>query len=51
MDAHFQEYLAAVAGMQEFYGERGDEHPSEFHEEPANAVAAPAAENAVFAAA
>lgn len=33
MDAHFNEYLAAVAGMQELYGDRGDEHPSDFHEE------------------
>jgi hypothetical protein len=32
MDAHFNEYLAAVAAMHEIYGEPGDEHPSEFHE-------------------
>lgn len=49
MDAHFNEYLAAVAGMQELYGDRGDEHPSDFHDE--HPVAAPGVENAVFAAA
>jgi len=32
MDAHFREYLGAVAAMQECYGERSDDHPSEFHE-------------------
>ena len=32
MDAHFQEYLAAIAGMQDIYGDAGDGHPSEFHE-------------------
>jgi len=32
MDAHFDEYLGAIAGMHDVYGERGDEHPSEFHE-------------------
>lgn len=31
MDAHFREYLAAVAGMSDLYGERGDDHPSDFH--------------------
>lgn len=49
MDAHFHEYLAAVAGMQELYGERGDEHPSDFHEE--HPVAVPAVADAVVAAA
>lgn len=33
MDAHFNEYLAAVAGMQDVYGHRGDEHPTEFHDD------------------
>jgi hypothetical protein len=47
MDAHFNEYLAAVAGMQDLYGELGDEHPSDFHDE--HPVAAPAEEHAVFA--
>lgn len=32
MDAHFHEYLAAVAAMSELYGERGDDHPTEFHD-------------------
>jgi hypothetical protein len=32
MDAHFQEYLAAIAGMHDIYGDAGDGHPSEFHE-------------------
>ncbi len=27
MDAHFNEYLAAVAGMAEIYGTAGDEIP------------------------
>jgi hypothetical protein len=33
MDAHFNEYLAAVAGMQELYGDRGEDHPTEFHDD------------------
>lgn len=37
MDAHFNEYLAAVVGMQELYGERCDDHPSEFHDDGAAA--------------
>jgi hypothetical protein len=32
MDAHFNEYLAAVAGMRDLYGERGDDHPTDFHD-------------------
>ena len=32
MDAHFHEYLAAIAGMHDIYGDAGDEHPSDFHE-------------------
>ncbi len=31
MDAHFSEYLAAVAGMQEIYGQAAEDHPTEFH--------------------
>jgi hypothetical protein len=31
MDAHFNEYLAAVAGMQELYGDGGEDRPTEFH--------------------
>lgn len=33
MDAHFSEYLAAVAGMQDLYGHPADDHPTEFHDE------------------
>lgn len=42
MDAHFTEYLAAVAGMQELYGVRDDGHPTEFHDDsvPADVAAA-----------
>jgi hypothetical protein len=32
MDSHFNEYLAAVAGMQEVYGHPADDHPTEFQE-------------------
>jgi len=32
MDAHFHEYLAAIEGMHDIYGDVGDEHPSEFHQ-------------------
>ena len=39
MDAHFQEYLAAIAGMHDIYGDAGDEHPSEFHETAETATA------------
>jgi len=33
MDAHFTEYLAAVAGMQDLYGHPAEDHPTEFHDE------------------
>ena len=33
MDPHFTEYLAAVAGMAELYGEPCPETGSDFHEE------------------
>jgi hypothetical protein len=39
MDPHFNEYLAAVAGMREIYGEAGDEMPTEFQLAEAPAVA------------
>jgi hypothetical protein len=39
MDAHFNEYLAAIAGMHDIYGDAGDDHRSEFHE-PADAAVA-----------
>ncbi len=35
MDPHFHEYLAAVAGMQDLYGEPPHEGETEFHGEPA----------------
>ena len=41
MDAHFNEYLAAVAGMQDLYGHAPEDHPTEFHDDvtpPAAAV-------------
>jgi hypothetical protein len=31
MDAHFREYLAAITGMSEIYGEPADDGPTEFH--------------------
>jgi hypothetical protein len=48
MDAHFNEYLAAIAGMNELYGDRPDDQPTEFHDahdgvttrEPAGTIAA-----------
>lgn len=38
MDPHSQEYLAAIAGMHEIYGDRPDEHPPEFREDRASVV-------------
>jgi|GEM_PF-887754 hypothetical protein len=32
MDPHFNEYLAAIDGMHELYGETPDDTPTEFHE-------------------
>ena len=32
MDPHFPEYLAAIAGMHDQYGESADDRPTEFHE-------------------
>lgn len=42
MDAHFNEYLAAVSGMQDIYGEPCDSRPTEFHDDsvPATSVGA-----------
>lgn len=34
MDPHFNEYLAAIAGMHDLYGDRPDNHPTEFHADP-----------------
>lgn len=39
MDPHFNEYLGAVAGMREIYGEAGDEMPTEFQQAEVTAVA------------
>lgn len=33
MDPHFHEYLAAIAGMHELYGDRPDDQPTEFHDD------------------
>jgi hypothetical protein len=33
MDPHFDEYRAAVAGMQDLYGEPGDDQATEFHDD------------------
>lgn len=42
MDPHFPEYLAAIAGMHDLYGEAADDRPSDFHDVSAPAaVAAP----------
>lgn len=41
MDAHFRDYLAAVAGMQDVYGERGDDQPTEFHDDTVPAFVPP----------
>jgi hypothetical protein len=45
MDAHFHEYLAAIAGMHDIYGDAGDDHPSEFHESAAAPAAAAVVES------
>lgn len=46
MDAHFREYLAAVAGIRDVYGEAGDDRPTEFHDDTVPATT-PAAEEHV----
>lgn len=33
MDAHFREYLAALAGMEDVYGVRDDDRPTDFHDD------------------
>lgn len=40
MDPHFNEYIAAIAGMADIYGERPEDHPSEFHDERQTATVA-----------
>jgi hypothetical protein len=46
MDAHFSEYLAAVAGMQDLYGHPAEDHPTEFHDEVTPSAAADPAPSA-----
>jgi len=43
MDPHFPEYLAAIAALSELYGDRPDDRPTEFHDEPGVAVGEPVA--------
>lgn len=38
MDPHFNEYLAAIAGMHELYGEQPEDHPTEFHADDAAVI-------------
>ena len=38
MDPHFSEYLAAIAGMHDIYGDCPEDHPSEFHEDRVSEV-------------
>ncbi len=43
MDPHVSEYLAAIVGMREVYGEHPENHPTDFHaDEPVMASAATA---------
>jgi len=38
MDPHFNEYLAAIAGMHDVYGERPEDMPTDFHEDATGAA-------------
>ena len=38
MDPHFNEYLAAIAGMNDIYGDGRDDRPTEFHDASENVV-------------
>jgi hypothetical protein len=38
MDPHFNEYLAAIAGMHDIYGDRPEDHPTDFHADHASVV-------------
>lgn len=49
MDPHFNEYLAAVAGMHDLYGEPPCEGCSEFHADAVEKAASTAVEEAVAA--
>ncbi|MFN9369552.1 MAG: hypothetical protein ACK6CT_12445 [Planctomycetia bacterium] len=33
MDPHFNEYRGAIAGMDDLYGDRPDDQPTEFHDD------------------
>ena len=48
MDPHFPEYLAAIAGLHEIYGDHADDPATEFHAD-AEAAVAEAAVGAVAA--
>ena len=39
MDPHFSEYLGAIAGMRDIYGEHSDDHRTDFHEDHASVAA------------
>ena len=39
MDPHFHEYLAAIEGMHDIYGDRLNEHSTESHDGRADVVA------------
>ena len=41
MDPHFHEYLAVIEAMQELYGHRCDEQPTEVHDAQPVVVPAP----------
>ncbi len=49
MDPHFNEYLAAIAGMHDIYGDHPDDHPSDFHEDHADVATDPATVTVVAA--
>lgn len=42
MDPHFNEYLAAIAGLHDVYGDRRDDPETEFHAAPEAEVVEPA---------
>jgi len=42
MDPHFNEYLAAIAGLHEVYGDHADDPVTEFHADTDAGVTAPA---------
>lgn len=42
MDPHFHEYLAAIAGLNEVYGDHPDDTATEFHADSDDGVVEPA---------